>query len=70
MTSRKLASVVTDDQGVKALTASRLIGLDKNPGVIPIGIGEFERRINSKSMLRTILSELLGAAGLFQLCAG
>ena len=62
MTSRKLATAVTGPQGVQALTAF--------PAVRQIGIGEVARRINSKSILRSISSELLGAAGTFQLYAG
>ena len=61
MTSHKLAIAVTDPRVVQTLTASRLIGLDKNRGVKRNGIGEFARSIISKSILRTILSEILGA---------
>ena len=47
--------------------ASRLIALDKNPGVRPIGIGDTARRIIAKAICR---QDIQGAAGSLQLCAG
>ena len=42
---------------------NRLIALDKNPGVRPIGIGEVSRRLIAKSILRVVKSDILEAAG-------
>ena len=56
-----------DPQGLAALTANRLIALDKCPGVRSIGIGEIVRRIISKAVLKSVVLE---AAGTLQLCAG
>ncbi|KAL5479231.1 hypothetical protein EMCRGX_G022727 [Ephydatia muelleri] len=56
--------------GVAALTANRLIGLDKCPGVRPIGVGEIVRRIISKAVLYVIKSDVLEAARSLQLCSG
>ena len=50
--------------------ACRLIPLDKNPGVRPIGVGEFLRRIIGKAILSVIKPEILSSAGNLQLCAG
>ena len=52
------------------LTASRLVALDKCPGVRPIGIGETVRRILGKAILAVIKMDILEAAGALQLCAG
>ena len=48
---------------------SRLIPLDKSPGVRPIGIGEVLRRIIGKSISRHATNEIKEAAGPLQTCA-
>ena len=52
-----------------ALVACRLIPLNKNPGVRPIGIGEVPRRIMAKVILKTIGDDIQSAAGPLQACA-
>ena len=49
--------------------ACRLIPLDKNPGIRPIGIGEVPRRIIAKSVLRVVREDIQEAAGPLQTCA-
>ena len=44
---RRLCNTFVDPVGLKVLTSCRLIALDKQPGVRPIGIGEVARRIQS-----------------------
>ena len=44
-TARRLCSTYVDPTSIKPLLASRLIALDKRPGVRPIGIGDTARRI-------------------------
>lgn len=55
---------------LSAFTACRLVPLDKNPGVRPIGIGEVSRRIIAKVVLKIISRDIQLAAGPLQTCAG
>ena len=59
-----------DPHGIAPLTPSRLIALDKNPGVRPRGVGETVRRIMGKAILFIIEQDILEAAGTLQLCVG
>ena len=68
--TRKLCSNHVDPSGISALTACRLIALDKCPGVRPIGVGETLRRLISKAILRVTRDDILKAVGSIQLCAG
>ena len=52
------------------ILASRLIPLDKNPGVRPIGIGEILRRIIGKCVTWNIKKDIESSAGGLQTCAG
>ena len=70
LVARKICTTYVDPQGVAALTANRLIALDKCPRVRPIGVGEIVRRIISKVVLFVIKSDVLEAARSLQLCAG
>ena len=65
-----LVSNGTTYTNLEAYTACRLIPLDKNPGVRPIGVGEVLRRIIGKAILSVIKPEILSSAGNLQLCAG
>ena len=60
----------TDPRCVSPLLACRLIALDKNPGVRPIGIGETPRRIIAKALLAVTRNDILETVGSTQLCAG
>lgn len=55
---------------IQALMSSRLVALDKCPGVRPIGIGECLRRILSKCMILVTGSEVTEACAQSQLCSG
>ena len=59
-----------DPSGLTAFIASRLIPLDKQPGVRPIGISEIARQIISKAILSVTKSDIQSAVGSLQLCAG
>ena len=67
LVARKICTTYVNPQGLAALTANRLIALDKCSGVRPIGVGEIVRRIVSKAVLK---SDVLEAAGTLQLYAG
>ena len=50
--------------------ACRLIALNKNPGVRPIGVCEVVRRIAAKAILRVIGDDIEEACGFLQKCSG
>ena len=49
--------------------ASRLIPIDKNPGIRPIGVGEVLRRIVGKVISQNLKEDICDAAGPLQSCA-
>ena len=70
MVAQKLCSLYVDPASVSALTSSRLIALNKDPGVCPIRIGEVVRRVIGKAILSVIMDDILEVTGSSQLCAG
>ena len=54
----------------RAMTWSRLVGLDKCPGVRPIGKGDILRRLLCKTLLIVVGKEATRAYGTDQLCSG
>lgn len=66
----RLCTEYVDPNSLAPLLGSRLIALDKNPGVRPIGVGEVARRIISKTILAILKDDILDAVGTHQLCAG
>ena len=52
------------------MTWIRLVGLDKCPGVRPIGIGDILRRLLCKTLLIVVGNEATRACGTDQLCSG
>ena len=67
--SRNLASKFVDPFSIEALTTCRLIPLNKNPGVRPIGIGEVLRRVMGKA-INWILRDDIQEAGSLQTATG
>ena len=55
---------------IRALLSCRLIALDKNPGVRPIGIGHIWRRAIAKCVLAVAVPAATEACGIDQLCVG
>ena len=68
--TRRICSEYVDPKGLRPLLASRLIALDKNPGVRPIRVGKVLRRVVAKAALHNTSMDILKAAGGIQLCAG
>ena len=50
LVARRLCTAFVDPDNLSAFVACRLIALNKNPGVRPIGVGETCRRIISKAI--------------------
>ncbi len=70
--SRKLCHKpeLWQDGSLEPLLSSRLIPLDKNPGVRPIAIGEVLRRLIGKSVVTVLKPNVLASVGDLQLCGG
>ena len=67
--ARRLCTSLVYPCGIAPFLACRLIALDKNPGVRPIGICEVTRHIISKAVLSILRVDIQEAAGSIQLCA-
>ena len=65
-TAKRICTRYVDPKAMAAFVASRLIALDKCPGVRPIGIGETARRIIGKAIANTISNDIQAAAGPLQ----
>ena len=68
--AQQLSSTYVNPGGISSLVACRLITINKQPGIRPIGIGEVVRRIISKAILLVVNDDVKEAAGSIQLCAG
>ena len=68
--TRRLCISYVDPSGLYPLLASRLIALDKLPGVRPIGVGEVVRRLMGRIVLNVVGQDVLEVTGCDQLCAG
>ena len=53
---------------MEAFLACRLIPLDKNPGLQPIGIGEVLRHIAGKVVVTHLRTEIVTSVGSLQVC--
>ena len=68
--ARRLCTQVSDHSILAPLLACRLIALNKNPGVRPIGVCEVPRRIVSRAILYVIKGDIQQVAGSIQLWGG
>lgn len=68
--AKKVCTETIQNNSLSPLMANRLIPLDKNPGLRPIGIGEVLRRIVGKMVVKVLKPNLQEDAGDLQLCAG
>ena len=70
MTKILCTEKIEDKDSLVPIMACRLIPLEKNPGIRPIGIGEVLRRIMGKAVLTIFREEIIEQAGSLQSCAG
>ena len=70
MVARRICTSYVDPKLISPLLACRLIALDKNPGVRPIGIGDTVRRILAKAVLSVVKLDIQEASGCLQMCGG
>ena len=68
--ARKLCTKHINPTFLKAYTACRLVPLNKNPGIRPVGIGEVIRRIIGKSIMKCVSTEMGLATAPIQVCSG
>ena len=69
--TRNLNTSVNDmGDTLEAFIANRLIPLNKNPGIRPIGVGEVIRPIAGKVIMDIAKKDVQQAAGSLQVCAG
>ena len=68
--TRKLCSENLDASSLEVFLACRLIPLDKNSGLYPIGVGEILRRIARKVVVSSIFNDIVDSVGSLQVCAG
>ena len=66
--ARKMAT--EDCQFLEAITACRLIALNKNPGCRPVGVGEVLRRIIGKAVMEVTKDDVRESVGNLQVCVG
>ena len=58
------------DDSLEAFIACRLIPLDKNPGLRPIGVGEVLRRICGKAVMSVVKQDIVNSSCKVQMCSG
>ena len=68
--AKRICSTYVDPTAIAPLLACRLIAIDKNPGVRPIGIGDTARRIIAKSITQLLKGDIQETCGCQQLCGG
>ena len=67
---KKICTTSNLTNSLESLLACRLIPLDKNPGLRPIGVGEVLRRIAGKVVVSTLRDDIVSSVGSLQVCAG
>ena len=68
--ARRLSTNRVSPSSIEALLSCRLVPLNKNPGVRPIGVGEVMRRVIGKAILKVVKKDVMAAAGPLQVCSG
>ena len=67
---KKLCTVENRSTSLEAFLTNRLIPLDKNPGLRPIGVSEVLRRIAGKVIVSHLKEDVIQSVGSLQVCAG
>ena len=70
LVARRICTSYADPKSISPFLACRLITLNKNPGVRPIGIGDTARRILAKAVLSVMKPDIQDASGCLQMCGG
>ena len=70
LTARRICTETINPSTLAPLMAGRLIALNKNPGVRPIGVGDVARRIIAKAILNILKKDIQDVVGSAQLCVG
>ena len=68
--AKKIATTIVDPSALEPYLVCRLIPLNRNPGVRPIGIGEVLRRIVGKAIGWVLKPDIQAAAGPLQASTG
>ena len=68
--AQKILTEILSHELLEPYNACRLIPLDKNPGVRPIGIGEVIRRMIGRTITKCLKSEFMVLGLNYQLCIG
>ena len=68
--TKLLCAETHSPKSLEPLLASRLIPLNKNPGLRPIGVGEVLRRIVGKIVSKVVKDDVTLSVGSLQVCAG
>ena len=66
---KKLCSEKIESSTIESFLMCRLIPLDKNPGLRPIGVCEVLRRIAGKTVVSILHSDVINSVGSTQVCA-
>ena len=67
---KKICTGKVSAVSIEAFVACRLVPLDKNPRLRPIGVGEILRRITGKVTVSVLKKEVVSSAESPQACAG
>ena len=67
---KKLCTVENQSISLEAFLVNRLIPLDKNPALRPIGVSEILQRIAGKVVVSHIKEDVIQSGGSLQVCIG
>ena len=65
---KKICSEDIADNSLESFLACRLVPLNKNPGLRPIGVGEVLRRIAGKCVMLIVKENVLESSSNIQMC--